>query len=427
MKILLLSTFDTSGGAARSAYRLHQGLINCGTDSRMLVQAKFSQDSSVFGADQKVTQKLSRLKTSIDSLPKILFRGLDKKKRTPYSLHWTPTINLPKIKELDPDVINIHWIGGGFLKIETIPQLKKPIVWTLHDMWPFTGGCHYSQECDRYQKTCGNCPQMPPKYNLDLSSWVWQRKSKAWTHFNPTIVTPSRWLANCARSSSLFQNYRIQVIPYGLNTEIYRPFEQSFARDKFHLPTNKYLILFGASDALSNPRKGFDYLQSALEILKVSELRDRCELVIFGASQSDEISLGIKAHYLGNLSDETTLAQVYSAADVFVAPSLEDNLPNTVMESIACGTPCVAFDIGGMPDMIDHQQNGYLAKPVDAIDLARGITWVLENTQSQNLRHAAREKVEQEFKLELQANRYLNLFSEIREGSHALKVSSKKP
>ncbi|KAM3110490.1 glycosyltransferase family 4 protein [Phormidesmis sp. 146-33] len=424
MKTLLLSTFDISGGAARSAYRLHQGLVNCGTDSKMLVRAKFSQDSSVIGADQKVTQTLSRLKTSVDSLPKILFRGLDKNKRTPYSLHWVPAFNLSKIKELDPDIINIHWIGGGFLKIEAIAQLKKPIVWTLHDMWAFTGGCHYSQGCDRYLKACESCPQMPPRYNLDLSSWVWQRKSEAWAGLTPTIVTPSRWLANCARSSALFQDYRVEVIPYGLDTETYKPFEQTFVRNKLQLPLDKYLILFGASDALINSRKGFNYLRSALEILN-HKLRDRCELVIFGASHSDGIDLGIKAHYLGNFNDETALAQVYSAVDVFVAPSLEDNLPNTVMESIACGTPCVAFNIGGMPDMIDHQQNGYLAKPLDAIDLAQGITWVLENSQSQKLRYAAREKVEQEFRLDLQAKRYLSLFAEAKGCLENLEIPGK--
>lgn len=423
LKPLLLSTFDISGGAARSAYRLHQGLINNRIDSKMLVKAKFSQDTSVVGADRKIAQSLSRLKTSVDSLSKIPFRGLDKKQRTPYSVHWVPDSILSKVKKINPDVVNIHWIGGGFLKIETIARLQKPVVWTLHDMWAFTGGCHYSQGCDRYEASCGNCPQMPPKYNLDLSQWIWHRKAKAWANSYPTIVTPSRWLANCARSSSLFQDYRIEIIPYGLDTEIYRDADQNLVRNKFNLPQDKYLILFGASDATDNPRKGFSYLQSALNILKTSELRDRCELVVFGASQSYKIDVGIKVHYLGNLQDEIALAQVYSAADVFVAPSLEDNLPNTVLEAIACGTPCVAFEIGGMPDMIEHQHNGYLAKPFDAIDLVQGITWILENEQPQKLRYAARQKVEKEFRLEQQAKRYCSLFEEIIDDKTMIEAS----
>lgn len=417
MKPLLLSTFDISGGAARAAYRLHQGLIGSGADSRMLVRSKFSQDVSVIGADKPALHALNRLHPKLDGLPKTLLKGLDRKKRTPYSVQWIPDFLLDQVNQFDPDIINVHWVGGGFLNIETISKFKRPVVWTLHDMWAFTGGCHYSQGCDRYQRFCQACPQMPPRYNLDLSHWIWKRKAQSWANLTATVVTPSQWLANCARASSLFKNHRIEVIPYGLDTEVFRPIEQSLARYKLNLPQDKRLILFGASDGTNNLRKGFSFLKVALEILSQNDLKNQFELVIFGASKSNQsIDLGIKAHYLGNLSDEITLTCAYSAADVFVAPSLEDNLPNTVLESLACGTPCVAFTIGGMPDLIDHYRNGYLANAIDSSDLARGIAWVLERQaiSPQVLREAARAKAEQSFRLETQSACYLALFEELK-------------
>ena len=416
MKNLIISTYDTQGGAARAAYRLHQGLNSIGADSQMLVQVKFSNDSDILATGSKIVKKFPKLKPHLDSLPKLFFMPSDSKKRNPYSLQWLPDSIASVVHKIKPDIINLHWISGGFINIETIAKFNKPVVWTLHDMWAFTGGCHYSQECDLYKKSCGNCPQMPPKYNLDLSRWVWERKAKAWANINGTLVTPSRWLANCAVSSSLFRDWRIEVIPYGLDTEVYKPFEQSLARKKLTLPQDKHLILFGADNVSTTPRKGFHLLKTALENLSKTDWRNKCELVVFGATKFDDSpDLGIKTHYLGKLKDENTIAQVYAAADVFIAPSLQDNLPNTVMESLACGTPCVAFNIGGMPDMIEHQQNGYLAKPFDVEDLARGIAWILEASNSEDckLGHYAREKVEREFKLEIQARRYLSLYENI--------------
>lgn len=416
MKPLILSTYDTRGGAAKAAYRLHNGLRNNGVDSKMLVQVKFSNEADIIATGSKIVHKYPKLRPHLDSFPKLFFRSFNQTQKTSFSLQWLPNSIESKIAKVNPDIINLHWISGGFINIETIAKFKKPIVWTLHDMWAFTGGCHYSQECNRYKENCGNCPQIPVKYNLDLSRWIWQRKANAWNNIDGTLVTPSQWLANCAASSSLLKNWKIEVIPNGLDTEIYKPFEQSLIRKKLNLPQDKYLILFGAENAISTSRKGFYLLKAALENLSKTDWSNKCELVIFGAEKSNDSSdLGFKTHYLGRLNNETTIAQVYAAADVFVAPSLQDNLPNTVMESLACGTPCVAFDIGGMSDMIEHQQNGYLAKTINIEDLARGIVWVLESKTSENykLGYQARDKVEREFKLEIQARRYLLLYENV--------------
>ncbi|MEH2035264.1 glycosyltransferase family 4 protein [Nostoc sp.] len=412
MKILHISTHDINGGAARAAYRLHIGLQDIGLQSQMLVQEKYSNDKTVIAPKIRLFQGIAKAKLTVESLPLKLYR---QKKNTPFFTQWLPDRVIPKVAQINPDIINLHWISGGFMQIETFAKLKRPLVWTLHDMWGFTGGCHVTGECDRYKVSCGACPQLSSGNEWDLSRWVWQRKVKAWKNLNLTLVSPSSWLAQCARSSSLFQNLRIEVIPHGLDTQKYRPINQHFAREALNLPQDKKLILFGAIEATSDRNKGFHLLQPALQELSKSGWKDDLEVVIFGASQPENPpDLGFKTHYLGHLHDAISLATVYSAADVMLVPSLQESFGQTASESFACGTPVVAFNATGLKDIVDHQQNGYLAKPYEVEDFAKGITWVLENEQRlQKLSFYARDKAEQEFTLELQARRYSALFQEI--------------
>lgn len=412
MKILLLNASDVEGGAARAAYRLHQGLQTVGAASQMLVQAKHVDDGMVLSSQTKLANLLGRIRPNLDRLPLQFYAN---RNLTAFSSQWLPDAVASRVAQLCPDVINLHWICGGYLQIETVAKLNKPLVWTLHDMWAFTGGCHYSQECDRYTNSCGSCPQLHSSKQWDLSHWTWNRKANAWKNLNLTIVTPSAWLANCAQSSSLLKNFRIKVIPNGLDPKKYKPINRQVARELLNLPQDQQLVLFGSVSEASNLRKGFHLLQLALRKLSNSEWQDKIGLVIFGTSQSSNLSdLGFKSRYLGRLSDDISLALVYSAADVFIAPSTQDNLPNTIMEALACGTPCISFNIGGMPEMIEHQQNGYLAQPLDVEDLSQGIVWVLQDQERyQKLCDRAREKVEQEFSQNLQAHRYLSLFKEV--------------
>ncbi|BAZ69113.1 MAG: glycosyltransferase family 4 protein [Pelatocladus maniniholoensis HA4357-MV3] len=412
MKILLLSTQDMLGGAARASYRLHKGLQNIGINSQMLVQEKNSDDKTVLAPRIRMFQGIARSKLTFDALPLKFYR---QRSENIFSLQWLPDRVIPKIAAINPDIINLHWISGAFVHIETLAKVKRPLLWTLHDMWAFTGGCHYSGDCDRYTQSCGTCPQLGSKKDWDLSRWVWKRKISAWKKLNLTIVTPSSWLAKCARASSLFQDLRIEVIPNGVDIQTYRPIERRVARKLLNLPEDKQLVLFGSLRATSDNRKGFHLLQPALQELSKSGWKDRLEVVIFGASQpEDPPDFGFQAHYVGTLNDDLSLSVVYSAADVFVLPSIEENLANTVMEAIACGTPCVAFNIGGMPDMIDHQKNGYLAQAYRIEDLAQGINWVLENQERHHkLSYYAREKAVQEFTLEIQASHYSSLFQEL--------------
>ncbi len=414
MKILSLSTSDLNGGAPRAASRLHQGLIQAGVDAQMLVQTKMGDSAQVIGATSKLLKGLAITRPTLDALPLLFYRQRD---RTPniYSCQWLPSRINAQIQALNPDLINLHWICGGYFPVETIAKFNRPLVWTLHDMWPFTGGCHYSQQCDRYQHSCGQCPILKSDQAGDLSRWLWQRKAKAWQNLNLTIVTPSKWLASCAKASSLFHNFPIKVIPNGLDIHKYQPIDKQLAKNLLELPSNKQIILFGAMGGTSDPRKGFQLLQTALQHLKLSISPDRVELLVYGSSRpARSVDLGFKTHYLGYLHDDISLAIAYAAAEVMVVPSTQEAFGQTASEALACGIPVVAFNTTGLKDIIDSQQNGYLATAFDPQDLARGIAWIIENSERwHRLSECARAKVIQEFTIPIQADRYRQLFQEI--------------
>ncbi|RNI15814.1 glycosyltransferase [Methanohalophilus sp. RSK] len=415
MKPLLISTSDLQGGAARAAYRLHEGLQQIDVPSKMLVQKKTGTDCSVIGPKSNLKgprasswNSMAVIRYILDRLP-LAYYDFRNFKEMDWSPQWLPNNIHKKINKLDPDVVNLHWVCQGFMPVQEIAKIKQPLVWTLHDMWAFTGGCHYNGTCDRYKDLCGSCPQLDSDREGDLSRWVWGRKKKYWDDLDFTVVTPSNWLANSALSSSLFENKRIEVIPNGLDLQKYKPVDKEKARKDLNLPMDKNLILFGAMNSTNDTRKGFHYLKSATSMLS-EDLE--FEGIVFGNSgKGDQVDIPI--NYLGRLPDDL-LNSVYSAADVFVAPSVQDNLPNTVMEALACGTPCVAFDVGGMSDMIVHRENGYLAKPFDVDDLVRGLEWVVGNDQrKQYLSEAARKYVEDNFELTHIARKYTDLYSEI--------------
>jgi glycosyltransferase involved in cell wall biosynthesis len=415
MKIAMVNTYDLSGGAARAAYRLHRGLVRAGVESRMLVQYKLADDATVMGPASKWGRGLALVRPRLDALPLGLYR-----KREPviFSPAILPGAVAAKAASMNPDIVHLHWVAGGFLRIEGMGKFTGPIVWTLHDMWAFTGGCHYDAGCGRYIDSCGRCPMLKSRRQNDLSNRVWRRKSRAWASLDITVVTPSRWLAGCARKSSLFKDRRVEVIPNGLDTGLYKPADRRLARQRFGLPEDKKLILFGAESATSDRRKGFHLLIPALKVLGEEGLAGSTELVVFGASApAHGLEFGLRVRYMGELHDDISLALLYAAADVFVLPSMEDNLPNTVMESLACGTPVVAFKTGGIPDMIEHGVNGYLADAFDTAGLASGIRWVLEDSsRAAGLGRTARGKAVREYDTAIQARRYLDLYEEILKG-----------
>lgn len=427
MKILHLSTHDTNGGAARATYRLHKGLQDIGLDSQMLVQEKSSSDRTVIAPKIRLFQGIAKTKLTFETLPLKFYRN---RSQTTFFSQWLPDKVVPQVAKINPDIINLHWISGAFMQIESIAKLKQPLVWTLHDMWVFTGGCHVARDCQRYTQSCGACPQLNSTSDRDLSRWIHNRKTKAWQSLinsnNLTLIAPSNWIAECTKSSSLFKNSRVEVIPHGLNIQKYRPIKQTIAREILNLPQDKKLILFGAIEATSDRNKGFHLLQPALQKLSQAGWGNNTEIVIFGASQPENPpQLGFKTHYLGHLFDDTSLAAVYSAADVMLVPSLQESFGQTASESLACGTPVVAFNATGLKDIVSHQECGYLAQPYDVDDFAKGIAWVLDNPERQEkLSFYAREKAKREFTIEIQSKRYSQLYESAIYEKHQSQIKS---
>lgn len=412
MNILTLSTSDISGGAARAAYNLFKSLKDLGIDSRMVVSSKYSQDYQVQGPKTKLKKIFAMAAMYIDALPNKLFTTNNSNLHSPA---WFSNGNVRAINNLDVDIVHLHWVQGGFLSVKAISKIRKPIVWTLHDMWAFSGAEHYSNGSKRYREGYSKHNRPVGESGLDINRWVWERKIKAFRSLkNLTIVTPSKWMADCASKSVLLKDRKIEVIPVGLDHSLYRPRDKKIIREILGMPTDKNVILIGAMNFLKDKRKGGHLLKEAFQKLCDTGLDRDTELYVLGTSnpQHDE-GFGFKTHYFGAGRDDLSLALLYSAVDVFVAPSIEENFAATVFESLSCGIPVVAFDIGGMPDMITHKENGYLAVPFDTTDLAKGIHWVLKQAPKSQLSENARSFIERECTLEIQAQRYKAVYDNV--------------
>lgn len=415
MKVVLLNTFHHSGGAAVAANRLRAALHKQGVDARLLVPELERPDDYAYAVnDSFIGRKSAFVRFAIDRL-QVATVEKDRQVRFAFSpasigidLHTHPLVQAA-------DILHLHWITFGFLSLRSIRQLlqlRKPIVWTLHDMWAFTGGCHYSGSCRKYESHCHTCPFLGKPHPKDISYRVFRQKSEMFSHANISFVACSQWLAGVARQSKLLQGLHVQAIPNPIDITLYQPIAKPSARKALSLPADKKLILFGAAK-VADPRKGFGYLQQALQHLQThypQTILD-VELVIFG--KADELlaaTLPFPVHTLGSLTSDGKLVHAYNAADVFVLPSLEDNLPNTVMESLACGTPVVAFDVGGVPEMVVHQSTGFVASSRSAEELAQGIYEALYNQTAQEWSHAARQHVLANYTEEVVANQYAALY-----------------
>jgi glycosyltransferase involved in cell wall biosynthesis len=409
MKVLFLSTSDISGGAAIAANRLFRA-ISCDTDIdvSMCVMHKFGCDPKVLKPKSDWGKLAAHIIMPIESaLIKRVYRRAHISNFMPARL---PDGLRKRIDAIGPDLLHVHWVGQSFLRPETLKGIGCPIVWTLHDMWALTGGCYYDGGCGGYKARCGKCPELGSIDDHDLSRRVWNRKQAAWRDLNLTLVSPSRWLADCATASSLHATRRIEVIPNCVSEITFRPWPKSTARQMLGLPKEAKLVLFGAA-GVNSPRKGFIFLSQALQ--KLAKDHPDLELVVFGGhlESASLLPRDIRLHSLGQLRDELTTALAYAAADIFVAPSLEDNLPNTVVESAMCGTPVVAFRVGGIPDIIAHEQHGLLVEPGNSSALAYSIRRLLNDD---GLRHAlgqqARIKAEIEYGTKTQTKRYMALY-----------------
>ncbi len=377
------------------------------------MQRKFGNDEEVVKKNILLRRPIDRFRPRLDALVPRL-NGYHA--RSYFSSNLIPSNLSNQVNRLDNEnIVHAHWINGGFVGIDDLSRINKPVVWTLHDMWPMTGGCHYDSECGRYKDLCGMCPALGSKKSDDLSSFIHRKKLKGWRGKNITIICPSNWMAGCAGKSSLFQRHRIEVIPNGIDANVYLPREAN-VRQKFGFSPEKKIILFGAADA-SDDRKGLKYIKEAIKELYVhhSVLIKNIEVAIFGASDRNMMmNLPVRCHMVGSLSNDDSLAELYSAADVFVVPSLQDNLPNTIMESLSCGTPVVGFDVGGIADLIHHKINGFLSEEKNSASLLKGIVWVLgDKERYTELAHNARRIVVENYTLPDIARRHINLYEDL--------------
>lgn len=412
MRVLHLSTFDIRGGAARGAYWLHRALTERGVDSHMLVGRKYGSDPAVAEPGQPFHRLVSAVCGRLDSLP---LRGYRKTEESYWTIGWLPNRLDRAIDAHEPEIVHLHWTGGGFMSVNALRHLRYPVVWTLRDMWAFTGGCHYTAGCERYTEACGRCPQLRSDQENDLSRRMWRRKRASWRGKDLWLVPISSWLADCVRRSGLFDRTPIQVIPNGVDTNRFRPFDKAAAKAAWNLPQDKRHILFGAIDATDDMRKGFHHMLDAARILAQSGWGDRVELVVFGGAAPDDLStVGLPIRSVGNLSDDEALASLYSACDVMVVPSEQEAFGKTLIESMACGTPVVAFATGGPLDIVQHGHTGFLARPFDVEQLASGIIWCIEDDErNYKLGDRARSRAADEFEIEAIAGRYQSLYHQI--------------
>lgn len=410
MKVVHFSTHDARGGAARAALRIHRALVAGGIDSSMVVQERSGGDALVFEA----TRPGRRLVSAVWRVARTRCAARWLRPRGVFSTQLLS--GLTGAVAPGDHVVNLHWICDGFLGMPEIGRIRQPMVWTCHDEWPFTGGCHYSDDCEGFTARCGSCPLLASTRRLDASRMVMEAKRRLWRHLDLSIVCPSRWMAERVARSTLFSGRPIHVIGYPIDLDMYRPIPRPQARELLRLDPSRPTVLFSAMSAISDPRKGFDLMVAAISILSQGHPNLQC--VVCGVSEAAAGPFrSAPVRFLGTLRDELSLVLAYSAADVFVAPSRQDNLPNTVAEALACGTPVAAFRIGGMPDMIDHRETGFLAEPYDVQHLAAGIDFLLSDAARQDREMAARRRAAAKFAPRTIAQQYVGVYSTTRQGS----------
>ncbi len=415
MRVLIVNTSEKTGGAAVAAGRLMEALNNNGVKAKMLVGDKQTDNIMVAGLPRPWRQRWNFLWERF-----CIFAHLHFSREHLFEIDManagTDITSLPEFSEAD--VVHLSWINQGMLSLGSIRKILrsgKPVVWTMHDLWPASAICHYARGCAAFKTGCHHCRLLPGGGSVnDLSARVYARKQKIYRNSNIHFVTCSKWLADQARQSRLLAGLYVEPIPNPIDTRVYAPRDRRECRSRLQLPVDKRVILF-VSQRATMERKGMTYLVEAVRQLAESRpdmAADTVVAILGGHSEDVVAQLALPAFPLGYVSDERKIVDVYNAADVFVLPSLEDNLPNTIMEAMACGVPCVGFKVGGIPEMIDHRRNGYVAAFRDAADLAAGIRWVLGEADYAELRRQALSKVAASYSQRSVAMRYIEVYNQ---------------
>ena len=415
MRVLIVNTSEREGGAAVAANRLMDALNNNGVKAKMLVRDKETDDITVVGLKSGLRQRLNFLWERW-----CVYWHLHFKRDHLFELDLANTgsdiTKLPEFKEAD--VIHLAWINQGFLSLNVIRKIinsGKAIVWTMHDLWPATGICHFTLGCEAYKGQCRKCFFLPGGESAtDLSTRVFNKKKKLYYNSGIHFVACSKWLGSSAKQSSLLTGLQLSVIPNPIDTHVFCPKDKRAARLHSTLPEDKHIILF-VSQRVTMERKGMAYFIKAISLLaeRHPEMKENTAIAILGGRADEVVSqLALPSYPLGYIRNERQLVDIYNSADVFVIPSLDDNLPNTIMEAMACGVPSVGFKVGGIPEMIDHQKNGYVANFKDADDLAAGIHWVLDEADNEDLKKRCVQKVMSCYSQRSVAMKYVEVYNQ---------------
>lgn len=412
LKVVHLNSYENNGGAGRASARLLAALQKEGIDAELWVNYSFEPSSKVPNFSSAFIPKILTAVQII--LERMLTKFCIKPVKTPFSIPFFGK-NISTHPALQSaDIIHLHWVNHAFLRpkdVAKLNKLNKPIVWTFHDSNAFTGGCHVRYACTNFEQSCGHCPVLKHPNATDRSHQIWAAKKQAYAGLNLQLIAPSRWMAQSAKKSALFAQSPIHQIPNTLNTEVFCPVDKMHARKKLGLNPEAFLILSGFMPSANDKHKGADLLVEALQLFGQTHA---AELVVFGnRTKHDLPEFKLNTTFLGTINQEEKLALCYAAADVFVSPSIEDNLPNTVLESLACGTPVVAFTTGGIPDMVRHQKNGYLAQGQSPATLAEGLAWVMQHPNRNALSLDARETVMSHFSESVVAKKHIQLYQSI--------------
>lgn len=414
LNIVLLSYHNQNGGAGIACGRLAKALSKLGHQVTYLVQEKTGTDEAISINNNGFKKIIAWLRFILERLY-FLRHEKDKSIRFLFNpgVFGQDLTQHPDIKSAD--IIHLHWMNFGFMGISDIAKLLKigkPVVWTLHDMWAFTGGCHHSGDCTRYEVNCGQCKFVSQAVHWDISHKLWAKKAIEFNSDQLKIITCSKWLKEKAASSTILYHRTIVQIPNAIDTHLFKPGNKLAAKVKLGLNPNKTYLLFVAM-RVNAPAKGFQYLEKALKIWSNENptRSSETELIIVGGSMDLEItgSLPLKVNAMGQILDSSKMIDIYHAADMFITPSLEENLPNTIMEAMACGTPCIGFNTGGIPEMIAHKINGYVAEKSDSNDLAVGIHWLFENLETSS--KAGRSFVEKNYSEEVVSQQHIDFYS----------------
>lgn len=409
MKIIHLSHSDMLGGAARASYRLHHALLGSGVDSQMWVDVAGTGDCTVSGARNGLAKGIHAFRAGLGGA---LTRMLQTGNASLHSPQVLPSCRVAEMNASDADLVNLHWVQHEMLAVSDVPRIRKPVVWTLHDMWAFCGAEHYSEDL-RWKSGYRKDNRPAHESRFDLNRWTWNRKRRAWT--DPLeIVAPSRWLGHCAATSALMSGWPVTVIPNPIDTLRWQPMPLAAARQLLGLPQDVRLVSFGAIRGDRDHRKGFDLLLDALRLLHDARNVDPIEFVVFGQlAPPQPPELGFPVHYMGHLADDWSLIALYSASDVVVVPSRQEAFGQTASEAHACGVPVVAFDTCGLPDIVEHLRSGYLVRPYDTSELAHGILHTIKESGPRGYRAHARWRAENLFSYPVVAKQYAALYSRL--------------